>query len=69
MEEKNNVNYFQIPDGEKEAMSDVKLEFEETEPKKIDEVDPATMEKIKYFNKARLAKFGDKTLRVYERAA
>ena len=67
MSEQNNINYFQIPTDE--ALGNVKLEFEETEPKKVDEVDPTTMERIKYFNKARLARFGNKTLRVYERAA
>ena len=71
------IQDYQIPTGEKEAMDDVKLEFEETEPKKIDEVDPATMERIKYFNEARLRKFGIKTFElvgdrleeVYRRAA
>lgn len=66
MDEKN-INYYQIPS--EEAMGDVELEFEETEPTKVDEVDPATMERIKYFNKARLAKFGGKTLSVYGKAA
>ena len=67
MDEKGNINYYQIPS--EDAMDDVKLEFEETEPTTVDEVDPATMEKIKYFNKARLARFGSKTLSVYGKVA
>ena len=63
------TEFYQIPTNENRSTLDsAKVDFEEIEPSETpSEADPATMEKIKYFNKARMAKFGDKTLGLYLR--
>ena len=66
--EENNINYYQIP--KEGAMDEVKLEFEETEPKEeVREVDPTTMGKIEKFqdkNRLYFRSLGKNILSVYE---
>jgi len=65
--EENNINYYQIP--KEGAMDEVKLEFEETEPKEVREVDPTTMGKIEKFqdkNRLYFRSLGKNILSVYK---
>ncbi|MBR2587149.1 hypothetical protein IKE71_02115 [Candidatus Saccharibacteria bacterium] len=51
------------------ALDSVKVEFEDFEPKPInEEADPATMDKIRLF-RLRMAGIGGKTLNVYRKVA